>query len=832
MNLQKIFNKYFYNFDLLILLFISIIYAIYFYIIGGASPNDQSLINFVRNDTFLYDDCAKILLQAISNKDYSILEKYDYIYYLFPNVILQTITYSVFNNLWGYWFVNIFFIFIIFKITVAIYLKFCSENVLFFKIICLLLYSFFPSIIFSFIILGKDIFIILFSLILLYFLVKNEKINISEIIILIITIFFYINIRPSFLIIILIIFTTSVLYILFFYKNNNKLILNRFNLIFLISLILLITKFYFFNFLGFSGDFSHFYALTQFDNYQTTDIKLSRHLPYFINKILIYLHDVRTFFMEFQLRINSNTAIISQINYSYSHEIALIIFLKSFYISVYPFFFNVIYSDDILSFFIHFESLFIILFLSLIFLDKKNFKLKLLIFFLSSCFISMIVFCYPNIGTIIRYKVLSIPFLIIFSLSSFSNILAQYNKFDICDKLIKRIEPNTLIFLIFFCLSIIFIAIRDLFFIYNLNLQDQKILIFILSLLTIFISTNNNAIIDTKANNSNLLINIFASLIALLVLLFIQLIFKTNIDIREFSLIYLIILSALFNSNTLSNLLTSKNKNLFYLMFLTLNGFAVFIIYNFQISIINILYCILIPSVILNVIFYNSKNILKNINFNIKRKSIIYLNQILVTIIFLVLIYFSYDLNKYSQLNSYFIKLFLSLSFTGVLISRMIYLINNNETSLKDLDIIFKRFNYYILPISILIIIFCIFLLVFSKIVGLINLTENSELILMSFLFITFLNNFSFQKMIIYEKYQRLILIINTLILIFLLFSKDSFLFTNYINYFLTIIILLSILPISISISHLLSSKKNILIFYQFFIFSSFFITSLIFIYY
>lgn len=444
----------------------------------------------------------------------------------------------------------------------------------------------------------------------------------------------------------------------------------------------------------------------------------------------------------------------------------------------------------------------------------------------------MIVFCYPNIGTIIRYKVLSIPFLIIFSLSSFSNILAQYNKFDICDKLIKRIEPNTLIFLIFFCLSIIFIAIRDLFFIYNLNLQDQKILIFILSLLTIFISTNNNAIIDTKANNSNLLINIFASLIALLVLLFIQLIFKTNIDIREFSLIYLIILSALFNSNTLSNLLTSKNKNLFYLMFLTLNGFAVFIIYNFQISIINILYCILIPSVILNVIFYNSKNILKNINFNIKRKSIIYLNQILVTIIFLVLIYFSYDLNKYSQLNSYFIKLFLSLSFTGVLISRMIYLINNNETSLKDLDIIFKRFNYYILPISILIIIFCIFLLVFSKIVGLINLTENSELILMSFLFITFLNNFSFQKMIIYEKYQRLILIINTLILIFLLFSKDSFLFTNYINYFLTIIILLSILPISISISHLLSSKKNILIFYQFFIFSSFFITSLIFIYY
>ena len=80
---------------------------------------------------------------AISNKDYSILVKYDYIYYLFPNVILQTITYSVFNNLWAYLFVNIFFIFLIFKITISIYLKFCSENVLFFKIICLLLYSFF-----------------------------------------------------------------------------------------------------------------------------------------------------------------------------------------------------------------------------------------------------------------------------------------------------------------------------------------------------------------------------------------------------------------------------------------------------------------------------------------------------------------------------------------------------------------------------------------------------------------------------------------------------------------------------------------------------------------
>ena len=832
MSFQKVYYKHINKFDLLTLFFISIIYSIYFYVIGGDTVNGQSLINFVRNDTFLYDDCAKTLLNAILTKDFSILGKYDYIYYLFPNVILQTITYSVLNNLWAYCFVNYFFIFIIYKLTISIYLNFSSDNVLLFKIICLTFYSFFPSIIFSFIILGKDIFIILFSLILINFLISKNKITFTEVSIIFISIFFYINIRPSFLVIILIIFTTSILYILLFEKNINKLNFNRFNLIFLISLVLLVLKFYFFNFLGFSGDFSHFYALTKFENYQTTDIKLSSHLPSFINKILVYLHDVRTFFNEFQLRVNANTAIISNLNYSYSHEIALIIFLKSFYISVYPFFFNVIHTDDILSFFVHFESLIILLFLILIFLDKKDFNLKLLIFFLTSFFISMIVFCYPNIGTILRYKVLSLPILIIFSIISLNNILSKYNKINVFDKFIKKIDQNTIFFILLFFLSIIFITVRDLFFIYNLNLQDQKILIFILSLLTIFISTNNNAIIDTKAHNSNLLINLFASLIALVILLFIQLIFKTNVDIREFTLMYLIILSALFNSNSLSNLLGTKKKNIFYIVFLSFNGFAVFVISNFKIEIGSILYCILIPSVILNLIFYNKEDIFKNINFDIKRKSIIYINQVLVTIIFLVIIYFSYDLNKYSQLNSYVIKLFLSLGFTMVLITRMVYLINDSKTSLRNLDSVFKRFNYAVFPISFLVVVFWIFFVVFFKIIGLINLRQVSELVLMSFLFIVFLNNFSFQKMIVYEKFQRLILIINTVTLFFLLFSKDSFLFTNYFNYFLTIIFLLFFLPISISINYALSVKKNILIFYQIYIFSSFLIASLIFIYY
>ena len=237
MSFQKLYYEQINKFDLLTLLVISIIYSIYFYVIGGDTVNGQSLINFVRNDTFLYDDCAKTLLNAIITKDFSILGKYDYIYYLFPNVILQTITYSVLNNLWAYCFINSFFIFIIYKLTISIYLKFSSDNVLLFKIICLTFYSFFPSIIFSFIILGKDIFIILFSLILINFLISKNKITIIEVSIIFISIFFYINIRPSFLVIILIIFTTSILYILFFDKNINKLNFNRFNLIFLISLM-------------------------------------------------------------------------------------------------------------------------------------------------------------------------------------------------------------------------------------------------------------------------------------------------------------------------------------------------------------------------------------------------------------------------------------------------------------------------------------------------------------------------------------------------------------------------------------------------------------------
>ena len=68
----------------------------------------------------------------------------------------------------------------------------------------------------------------------------------------------------------------------------------------------------------------------------------------------------------------------------------------------------------------------------------------------------MIVFCYPNLGTVIRYKVLTLPLIIIYGLISLNNILIKFNKVNFFDNLIKNLKIQNIIFICLFLFSILF----------------------------------------------------------------------------------------------------------------------------------------------------------------------------------------------------------------------------------------------------------------------------------------------------------------------------------------------------------------------------------------
>ncbi len=650
-----------------------------------------------------------------------------------------------------------------------------------------------------------------------------------ELVFLTIIIFFYINIRPTYLFIILILFSICSFY--FFIKKNqthNNII--RYFVITILGIVLLIFKFLFLNFPGLSSDFSHFYALAQYQNLEQENILPSKYLPYFFDKVFIYLHDVRDYFNGFQLSIEASTIIVSNYDYIYTHDVALIIFLKSLYISVYPFFTNVLKSTDLLHYLVNLESLILIFFIAFMIFDSQKIFLKLSIFFVISLFISMIVFCYPNLGTVIRYKVLTLPLIIIYGLISLNNILIKFNKINFFDNLIKNLKIQNILFICLFLFSILFIVFRDLYLIQNLNFLDQQILIFILSLLTIFINTNNTVIIDSISYKSNLFINIFASLVAFFLLIIIQIFIQSGIKLNELFLIYLIILSALINSNILSSIIRKEKRNLFYFCFLCLNSLSLFITFTLKIKILSALYCILIPSLILNIIFFEKKIFFQNLNFYLKKKLTLYTNQILLTLSILAIIYYSYNFNSYSQFNSYMIKLLLSLSLTVVLLIRMVYIISNVNIKVVDIDKVLNKYFYFLIPISILLNIFVIFIISFFKLFGYVDLTHKIEIILLSFLLLAFINNLIFQKLIIFKNFEKLILIINTLILINLFIFISFLEFKNFTNFYVYILVCLNILPLIISIRYYILYKKYNLLLSQLFILGSFPATSLLFI--
>ena len=124
--------------------------------------------------------------------------------------------------------------------------------------------------------------------------------------------------------------------------------------------------------------------------------------------------------------------------------------------------------------------------------------------------------------------------------------------------------------------------------------------------------------------------------------------------------------------------------------------------------------------------------------------------------------------------------------------------------------------------------IFVIFIISFFKLFGYVDLTHKIEIILLSFLLLAFINNLIFQKLIIFKNFEKLILIINTLILINLFIFISFLEFKNFTNFYVYILVCLNILPLIISIRYYIFTKKYNLLLSQLFILGSFPATSLL----
>ena len=176
------------------------------------------------------------------------------------------------------------------------------------------------------------------------------------------------------------------------------------------------------------------------------------------------------------------------------------------------------------------------------------------------------------------------------------------------------------------------------------------------------------------------------------------------------------------------------------------------------------------------------------------------------------------------------LKLLLSLSLTFVLMIRMIHIINNVKITISDIDIFLRKLIYLIIPSSILLNIITVFIISFFKISGFLDLQNKIEIILLSYFLLAFINNFIFQKLIIFQNFEKFIILVNILILVILFYSLESTFFVNFSYFFVFILICLNMLPLAISVQYYFSFKKKSLLLSQVFILSSFFTTSLLFI--
>lgn len=798
---------------------ILLFYSLYFYLIGSDDKDGFSVISFDRNDTFFFHNLAIFFKKYYQNGFLINLDiNFDIIYLFYINIWIQAFFYLFKESLWLYLFFICFLVMIIHFLSVKVFSNLSNSFHREFQILSLLFFIIFPSFIYSALILGKDLYIIIILLFYVNFLTSKSKINnylYSSLFF--VFIFFQLIILRHNLFLCILIFTNLyliyryILKILIFKLDFNSTLSER---LFFLSLTLICSYLFYLYLFDFSSFISSQYSVYSRDinfidlNSDINSIKFSYLIPDFLNKQLNFIHYLRENFNNYQVASLSDYSVYYK---DYDSTIGLIThLLKNLFISIiYPSFLLLDNSKNLLFFLSCLESLAYLILLTLCFYSRNKFQLlnNLFLFIILSFFFSLILFVYPNIGTYIRYKVIILPVLLIFA---FNNIVLINNKSSlnylslISNSIYKNILSTTLLILMF--LSFI---IRDYFFLSFLDYLDIQKFIIYSTFLTFYLNIFHTLIIDIGYKNKKLINR--GSFIGMTIILIILILKNEIIILSELLLIIIIGLSSIFNSNILSSNLDKLEKNYIFTFNILLNFLSLLVFKYIQLSLINCLIYISFVSVSANIIFFKKfKKI--NINLDYQNNLKLILNQILIMVNFVLIIFLSTFYFKENPLSSYSLKIIYSLFFSIFLSIKILYLDNYQ----KFLDF----FKNSLLKINIFS--FFIFILIFIgisllKVLNLIQVESlNSFYLLIIFSFVLFIN-LSIQKLV-YSKnnFIKPIIISNLVSLIILICFFQIKQSVNLDHFFTILIIVYLLLPFMFIIKILISKTIHIKLLFKY----------------
>lgn len=775
------------NLNLITQILIFLIYSVYYFLVGVGGIG-ENIINFNLNDIDLYTQYSEKLNNFYSNFNLDNL-KYTNLKILFsPNVILLSFFQFFKNTIFFYKLINIFLIYFIYLLINEIYKNLCKYNQNVFKFISLTYILFFPSFIYNNLTLGKDIYSIILSLLVFFILSSkqnNRKLVIYYIFLFLLSILLMVSRTIQTLLIYLISFIS---FIHFTYLNDDRELKKKFYFIFTLFFLSII----FYYFIGSINIHDSLQAAKELNNSNKEFLNSKN----FLSKFLYNLLTIRDSFNNYQNLVDANTSIYQIINFNRSIDIFIYIAKLSLLSLLPQDFFKLLDARNIFEFAISIENFIIFILLIIILLDKKKFLYNFTLLFLLSFFFGFVEFCFPNLGTIVRYKSFVYPILLVYGALNLNKLIDKKN---FVDNFIKKINYKTFIFILLYLTFLISIIFRDSYVLNFLDISSNKKYILLLVTLSIFMNIFYSLNID-NFNFGKLNIN-KVGIIFSIILIFLLNQFNQTFSYIELFFMSLLFISLLFNFNLNTNLVI-KNKILKFYIIQILLIFSFFYIFkNIELNFQNILVYFFSISFLTNILFFRYIDLfyfksakIKNFDVNIY----IIINQIIVILIYYIFI--NSILNNNIQNHfAYVIKVIYGLAFSTILFSKIIFISNNKNTNyfsissyLKINDIHFTIF---------LTIIFNLFIFVLLKFISFFLYEFNFEIynFLLTLLFLnTLFINLIFQKLILNGNATYSFLTINlfNLFINFILFYfKFDFNFIIILSSFINLI-----LPLVISI--------------------------------
>lgn len=739
----------------------------------------------------------------------------------------------------------------------------------------------FPSSIYLLIVNGKDLYVTLFSLMIIYIFLYFYSINKDTYSFFFKITFFFLPFISLFLISMRasVVLYLTVIFIFTLLSSIKFIILKKINyyhILFGLILILAIILYYLLkSYLPFQSGLSHSeislsLALYKANSNMIFEWNDFQYFPNFFNNVLYNLSSFRENFMNYQLLVSSNTPLYSNVHPSGSLEALKHLTSLYFKAPLLPGFDYWINAKSFNEFIISFESLIsYILFSSLVINYKKLSIHEIYIIFFSISFMVIYLYTAPNLGSFIRYRYLAYLLLLLISFKHWIIIIKLVLGYFLLNvSLSTNIDRTTtsnislfniknLTSIILSMVILIIVTCRDIFFINSINIGgNSQIYLIILAFLTFFQNSFNNPIIDYKgvslkhSKASNLHIN-FIYFFSLFVFHFfhkeIFLLFDIYITNKNLYLIYFLISLFLVTLNYLAEFSYKYKLNQYYyvqiiIQLITLLCFIIIGDFTIKSILISFIVATVLGIIIMALLLKNKNIFFTKINllhfkinnlFNktfIKILSIQFINNFcFLSIYYLTLKYFA-DSTFY--LFAY--KIIFSLAFFISNLGSVLLLPNLFNLSDKEKNVSLEIYIKYFFLIGIIINFLIFFISIFIQPIFYYLFFESSiqlshsigqSFIICSTVTIIIALNLITQKILLSDKKYNILIISNsiTLLLFLAIIFIDLDLNTYFLNFSIYICFLIATCINVIVINKVIKNAMNLIILILFsFVFSLF----------